>query len=149
MKYQLILKNLKKELNKLRNDERHAFQSESHNVARQIEQNINDLKKKNPQFTLDYFRNLSAKAKLNQKAAEAKQAEFNAKTGEYIARKQQQENQNRKFLNGTSPTPQSSRAGYNGPAPGNKVPSYISPFAKRNKRGKYINPNTGILYPGQ
>ena len=130
-------KEFKKKLNKLRNDERHASQSESRNELKQIEENINDLKKKNPQFTLDYFRNLSAKAELNKKATAAKQAEFNAKTREYIEK------------NGTGTIPQSSRTGNNGPALGNKVPSYISPFAKRNKRGKYIDPNTGILYPGQ
>jgi hypothetical protein len=142
-------KEFKKILNKLRNDERHAFQSDLHNEVKQIELIINDLKKKNPQFTIDYYKNLSAKAESNKKAAIAKQVENNEKTKQYITRKQQQENQNRKFLNGTSPTPQSSRAGYNGPAQGNKVPSYISPFAKRNRMGWYIDPNTGKPYPGQ
>lgn len=137
-------------LNKLRNDERHASQSDLRNQLEKIEKNMNDLKKTNPQFTLDYFRNLSAKAAEDKKAAAAKQAEFNANTIKYIERKQQQEEKNRILLQGRQAVPpQSSRAGYNGPAPVNKVPSHISPFAKRNRMGRYIDPNTGLPYPNQ
>jgi hypothetical protein len=139
----------KKKLNKLRNDEKHAFQSNSHNEAKQIELIINGLKKKNPQFTLDYFRNLSAKAELNKEAAKAKKAENNKKTTENAARKQQREEKNRILLQGNHVPAQSSREGYSNSAPGNKVPSQISPFAKRNRMGRYIDPNTGKPYPLQ
>ena len=136
----------KKKLNKLRNDERHAFQSDSHNEAKQIELIINGLKKKNPQFTLDYFRNLSAKAELNKEAAKAKKAENNKKTTENTARKQQLEEKNRILLQGNQVPAQSSREGYSNSAPGNKVPINRL-FAKRNRMGRLINSKTGLPYP--
>jgi len=136
-------------LNKLRNDEIHVFQSDSYNEATQIERSIKNLMEENPELTKKYNEYLSAKAELNKKAAEAKKAETNAKTKQYIERKKRQEEKNSKNLNGTIPTPQSSREGFSNSAPGNKVPSYISPFAKRNKMGQYIDPNTGKPYPGQ
>ena len=140
----------KKKLNKLRNDERHASQIGSHNEVKQIEKNMNNLKKTNPQFTIDYFINLSAKAAEDKKDAAAKQAEYNANTIKYTARKQQREENNRILLQGRPAVPpQSSRAGYNGPAPANKVPRHISPFAKINKMGRYIDPITGLPYPNQ
>jgi hypothetical protein len=131
----------KKKLNKLRNDERHAFQSDSHNEAKQIELIINGLKKKNPQFTLDYFRNLSAKAAEDKKATAAK-------TTENTARKQQREEKNRILLQGNQVPAQSSREGYSNSAPGNKVPINRM-FAKRNRMGRLINSKTGLPYPNQ
>ena len=84
------------------------------------------------------------------KLVNAKQAEYNANTKKYTARKQQREENNRILLQGRPAVPpQSSRAGYNGPAPANKVPRHISPFAKRNKMGRYIDPITGLPYPNQ
>jgi len=100
--------------------------------------------KENPELTKMYKEYLSAKAESNKKAAKAKQAEINEKT------KQQQENQNKKkFLNGTSPTSQSSRAGYNGPAPGNNKVPINRIFAKRNFLGRIIDSKPGKPYPGQ
>jgi hypothetical protein len=86
----------------------------------------------------------------SQKAAEAKKAENNAKTKQYIERKKLQEKKNKEFLQGNSATPQSSRAdpNYNGPAPGNKV-SINKAFEKRNRMGRLINSKTGLPYPGQ
>ena len=137
-------------LNKLRNDERHASLSDLRNQLKKNEKNMNDLKKTNPQFTLDYFRNLSAKAAEDKKDAAAKQAEFNAKTREYTARKQKQEEQNRILTPENQVPAQSSREGYSNSAPGNnKVPRHISPFAKRNKMGRYIDPITDLPYPNQ
>lgn len=138
----------KKKLNKLRNDQRNAFQRDSHNEATQIEKNMNDLKKTNPELTKMYKEYLSAKAELNKKAAAARQAEINAKQAESTAIKQQREEKNRILLQGNHVPAQSSREGYSNSAPGNKVPINRM-FAIRNRMGRLINRNTGKPYPVQ